>query len=357
MTKISFLTPGPSELYYTVPDHLKTALRDHVTEISHRGKAFQQIFAHATAQLRELMAIPDHFHIGFTSSATEIWERVIENLCETHSFHLVNGSFSKKFHEFAVQLKRQAVKYEVAPGLGFALDQLVVPAETELICLTQNETSTGVMMPLSDIYALRQQHPDKLIVVDAVSSAPYPDLDFSRIDSLFFSVQKCFGLPAGLGVWIFNDRCVAKAESMLAKGLSIGTYHTIPALVSNGQKNETPETPNMLGIYLLGKVAEDLNRRGIKAIRQETDYKAALLYATLAKQPGYEIAVQQAAHRSKTVIVANLVGQSSADFIAKCKLHGIVPGAGYGPFKNSQIRIANFPTHSREVFEKLVDLI
>jgi phosphoserine aminotransferase len=355
MSKLSFLTPGPSELYYTVPDHLKTALRDHVAEISHRSKAFQHIFAHTTAQLRELLNLPAHFHIGFTGSATEIWERVIENLCHTHTFHLVNGSFSKKFYDFAGQLKRQASKCEVPLGQGFALDQVHVPAEAELICLTQNETSTGVMVPLADLQALRERHPDKLMVVDAVSSAPYPAFDFAYLDSLFFSVQKCFGLPAGLGVWIFNERCVAKAEALAGQGANIGTYHTIPSLVSNAKKNETPETPNMLGIYLLGKVAEDMNRRGIRAIRQETDYKAALTYSALAKTEGYEVAVQNPAHRSQTVIVANLLNQSSADFIARFKAQGIVVGSGYGPDKDRQIRIANFPTHSKEVFEQLVD--
>ena len=36
---------------------------------------------------------------------------------------------------------------------------------------------------------------------------------------------------------------------------------------------------------------------------------------------------------------------------------GMVLGKGYGPFKAKHIRIANFPTHSREQIELLCDLI
>ena len=32
-------------------------------------------------------------------------------------------------------------------------------------------------------------------------------------------------------------------------------------------------------------------------------------------------------------------------------------GGGYGPFKGKHIRIANFPTHSKEQIEMLVDTI
>ncbi|MCU0448385.1 MAG: aminotransferase class V-fold PLP-dependent enzyme [Bernardetiaceae bacterium] len=353
----SFLTPGPSELYYTVADHLKVALREHVCEISHRSKAFQQIMAHTTAQLRELMGVPDHFHIAFTGSATEIWERILQNLCAETSFHLVNGSFSKKFYDFARQLQRKALKYEVPLGQGFWPHEIDVPAGTELLCLTQNETSTGVTMPLADLATLRQKYPHLLIAVDAVSSAPYPAFDFAQFDTLFFSVQKCFGLPAGLGVWLFNDRCVAKAEQLAAQGHSLGTYHTIPSLLSNLQKNETPETPNMLGIYLLGKVAEDLNRRGIKTIRQETDYKASLMYHALEQHPQLSAFVGEPTHRSRTVVVANVLGRPAADLLALAKAQQIIVGSGYGSLKDSQLRIANFPTHSKEVFEKLADLL
>jgi phosphoserine aminotransferase len=357
MSKLVFLTPGPSELYFTVPDHLQQALRENIGSISHRSSIFEQIFAQAVGQLRQLMNIPPHFHIVFTASATEVWERIIQNLTSQATYHLVNGSFSKKFYETAQAYKRAAVKHEVEEGEGFRIEELSIPDAAELIGLTLNETSTGVVMPLEQIYSLRKQHPDKLIAVDAVSIAPYPNLDFNQIDSLFFSVQKCFGLPAGLGVWIFNDRCLRKAEELERMGHQVGSYHTISAYVKNAAKNQTPETPNVLGIYLLGKVAEDMNRRGMQAIRQEINYKSSLMYHTLAANPSFEIFVKEKEFRSPTIVVANTLKGKGKDFMAEARRHGIEVGGGYGKMAEKQIRIANFPTHSKEVFEKLADIL
>ncbi|MCS6968595.1 MAG: aminotransferase class V-fold PLP-dependent enzyme [Cytophagales bacterium] len=358
MNHVYFLTPGPSQLYYTVPQHIKTALKEHICSISHRSKSFQQIVAHALEHLRALFQLPTDYYIAFTASATEVWERAIENLSQEYTLHLVNGNFSKKFYEFSKQLKRNAQKWEVSPGKGFYLSEMPPFDPPELLCLTHNETSTGVTMPLEDIYTLRKRYPEALIIVDAVSSVPYPEIDFSQIDSLFFSVQKGFGLPAGLGVWIFNQRCLAKAEELLSKGKSIGTYHSLPSLLASIQKNETPETPNVLGIYLLGKVAEDMNRRGIKTIRQEIEAKAAIAYHHLQKNNDkFSLFVNDPSHRSATVIVAEVLHRPAADFIEFCKQKGIVLGSGYGNFKGVHIRIANFPTHAKETFQHLADLM
>ena len=117
---------------------------------------------------------------------------------------------------------------------------------------------------LNSFIISRRTNPSALLVVDAVSSLPYPDFDYSQLDSVFFSVQKGFGLPAGLGVWMVNEKCIAKAESLLSKGISIGSYHNIPSLQSHAVKYQTPETPNVLGIYLLSKVVGDMVRRGIR---------------------------------------------------------------------------------------------
>lgn len=350
--KINF-TPGPSQLYFTVEDHVRKAFRDGVPSLSHRSKAFESISRDATDGLEQLLNIPENYHIVFTGSATEIWERIVQNLVEETSHHLVNGAFSKKFYETAQQLGRKATKTEAKPGEGFQEEKI---PPTELIALTQNETSTGVSMPMSVINAFKEKNPGALIAVDAVSSLPYPDLDYSKIDTAFFSVQKGFGLPAGLGVWMVNDRCIAKAESMLSKGISIGSYHTLTSLISMAQKNQTPETPNVLGIYLLSKVVQDMLRRGVKMIRKETEYKSAILYQTISNHPIIKPFVQDEAWKSKTVIVAEC-GNRTEKITKHLLQKGMQPGDGYGAAKTHQLRFANFPSHSKEQYELLVDIL
>ncbi|MFN3840138.1 MAG: aminotransferase class V-fold PLP-dependent enzyme [Cyclobacteriaceae bacterium] len=353
MRKINF-TPGPSQLYFTVEDHMRKAFRDGIPSLSHRSTAFEKIFAETDNGLRELLGIPQHFFIVFTSSATEIWERIIQNLVHTKSLHFINGAFSRRFHEIAIQLGKKPESIIANEGDGFYAAQDA--GEFELIALTHNETSTGVMLPMDFIDGFRGSYPDALIAIDAVSSLPYPQFDYTKVDTLFFSVQKGFGLPAGLGVWIINERCMARAEELNSKKITIGSYHSLPSLVSHAKKNQTPETPNVLGIYLLGQVIADMLRRGMRTIRSETDYKAAILYQALNQHAGIKPFVKAGTLQSKTVIVAecNSHTEQLSQFLSGKGFH---PGDGYGPFKNKHLRFANFPTHSKEQFEMLVDLI
>lgn len=348
-------TPGPSQLYFTVEDHMRTAFREGIPSLSHRTKKFESIYQSTVEGLRTLLGIPAGYHLYFTGSATEIWERIIQNLVEEKSFHLVNGAFSKRFFEVSQQLNRKPAKLEAAQGLGFDA-HFKAPEGTELIALTHNETSTGVMLPVDFIRTVRTNHPQALLAVDAVSSLPFPEFDFSLLDSVFFSVQKGFGLPAGLGVWLVNDACVTKAEQLLSKGVSIGSYHTIPSLHTHALKYQTPETPNVLGIYLLGKVVEDMNRKGIHAIRKETEYKAAVLYQALSENTAISALVKDKAFQSKTVIVAD-TGEHTERITRMLLEKGMQPGDGYGTAKKTQLRFANFPTHAKETFESLADLL
>jgi len=351
-----FFTPGPAELYFTVETHVKNALNEHIPSVSHRSKAFEGIYREAVQNLKDLLELPDNYHIFFTGSATEIWERILENCVESQSYHYVNGAFSKRFYETGLQLKKNPLHQKAADGTCSSVNTSDIPDTTELIVFTQNETSTGAAQPLSDIYTAREAHPGKLIAVDAVSSLPYIDIDYHKVDTVFFSVQKGFGLPAGLGVWLVNDRCLEKADQLATKGINIGTYHSLPSLLAKAQKNQTPETPNVLGIYLLAKVAGDMLKKGIGRIRQESEYKAAVLYNLIEHHARFSPFVKEAKYRSSTVIVAETV-VSSSEIIQKLLERNLVIGTGYGTYKNQHIRIANFPTHSREKVEMLADYL
>ena len=109
-------------------------------------------------------------------------------------------------------------------------------------------------------------------------------------------------------------------------------------------------------IYLLGKVVQDFLRRGIDSIRKETEYKAALLYQALDQHHLISPFVNDKKFQSKTVIVADC--QSHAERLTKFLVEkGLFPGDGYGSFKKSQLRFANFPAHSKEQYELLADSI
>ena len=355
MKKIYF-TPGPSQLYFTFEEHFKKALREQIASISHRSLDFSKIYQQTEENLRTLLNLPEQYHIGFTSSATEIWERISENLIEKNSFHLVNGDFSANFHKTVNTLNKHAVSVQSELGTCSDISTLEIPDEAELIGLAQNETSTGAAMPLENIYLLREKYPDKLLTIDAVSSLPVIDLNLEMVDSVYCSVQKCFGMPAGLGIWIYNDRCLEKALKLKNKGVFHDTYHSILNIHKFGKKHQTPCTPNVLYIYLLGKIVNDMLLKSIDMIRRESKYKAALLYNLFDSHERLSSFVKEKNHRSLTVATA-VVKDGPENLIEKLNEKGIVIGSGYGSLKDSQVRIASFPTHSKEQIELMVDTI
>lgn len=346
-----FFTVGPSQLYPTVPHHIKTALQKNIYSLSHRSKTFQDVYADTAQNLRQLLSIPKTHHIFFTSCALEAMERTIANTVEKKSFHFVNGSFSHEFYQIAVDLKKEAFRCN---GEGFDFTAVEIPKDVELICLVQNETSTGISLPLENIYTLKRSHPSSLIAIDIVSAVPYVTVDFSLIDIAFFSVQKGFGLPAGLGVLIVNERALEKAQWMEKKGNQIGSYHNFIKLHELEKVFQTRETPNVGNIYLLNKVANDMLTVGIENIQQETEEKAKRIYEFFDNHPQYKPSVQEP-FRSKTTIVLDAQG-NSAQVATALAQKGIIVAQGYGKRKDLYIRIANFPTHSLTQVKKLLSV-
>ncbi len=350
-----FLTPGPSQLFHTVQDHMRLAMHQHIGSISHRSTQFKDIFKNTTDQLRALMAIPKDYTILFTGSATEVWERIIQNLVRTHSMHLVNGAFSEKFYEIAKSYGKKTTLLSSVEG-EIPLLPGSPPEGVEMVAVTHNETSTGVSYPLAELQKIRELYPDAIISLDVVSSVPDVEIPWEYVDTVYFSVQKGMGLPAGLGVWVVNDRCIERAADNQSEGHIIGSYHALPTLASMAEKYQTPETPPVLLIYLLGKVTEDMLTRGIDAIRRETKQKAAILNILFEEHPLLRPFVSDGNIRSKTVLIAE-TRDGSNDLIRFVAEKGMILGQGYGKFKNDHIRIANFPVHSKEQIEYLADII
>ena len=354
MSRKLYFTPGPSALYFTLEEHMRGAMREQIPSISHRGKEFSNIYKHVDDQLRQLVSLPDDYGIFFTSSATETWERLLQSLVKKSTLHLVNGAFSRRFYQIAKKLNYQADIVEVPEGEVVDLDSIPSGLEPELIGVTHNETSTGAQQPVEDFARLRKRFPSSFIAVDAVSSFPVVDLPFDLIDSVYLSVQKCFGLPAGLGVWLVNNRTIERALTLAPTGKT--SYHGIDTYLANYKKYQTPSTPNVLAIYLLNKVIGDMLEKGIDKIRMESKYKSAILYHLLESKTSIQPFVKTKDWRSETVIVASS-GDLTDKILQELYQRSMVVGSGYGAFRPEHIRVANFPTHSKEQIEMLVDAL
>lgn len=351
-----YFTPGPSQLYPTVAKHIATALSENIGAISHRSSKYKEIHRGTVENLKALMEVPEDFEVLFFASATEIWERLIQNCVKDESIHFVNGAFSSRFHSIALELQKNGISKEAEWGQGFTFEAHNIHRQPDMLNFTHNESSTGVMQPLTIVDEYAHAFPDSLITLDIVSSAPFAQVNWQTTDAAYFSVQKGFGLPAGLGVLIASPRIFACALELEAAGISTGSYHRFTEMQKKAAQSQTPETPNVWNIFLLGKVIEDMLTIGIDNIRNETLEKAAMLESAVAKHPGLSFYVKAPEFRSPTVLVID-TDVPSSHYINALKSNGFVVGDGYAHNKGKQIRIANFPTHRITDMEKLAALI
>ena len=75
-------------------------------------------------------------------------------------------------------------------------------------------------------------------------------MDFTQVDGAYFSVQKGFGLPAGLGILIMR-------RDLEFKGQNISPHRNFKSMINSADQYQTMETPNVLDIYLLAKISKD----------------------------------------------------------------------------------------------------
>jgi phosphoserine aminotransferase len=349
-----YFTVGPSQIYPSVKRHMLAALEEDIFSLNHRGEKFEKLYQQIESKLQQLLRIPQDYSIFFLSSGTEAMERIIQNTVKDHSYHIVTGTFGDRFYKTAQEMGKNPTAHVFDPLQGFKASEVEICGECELIAFTHNDTSTGVQIPMEEIYAMAAQNPDALIAIDTVSSMPYVDIEYTKVDCVFFSVQKGFGMPAGLGIAVLSPRAIARAEQLQKEGLSIGSYHSFLTLEKSAAKHQTPDTPNVFGIYLLEKVLTDFLSIGIDKIRSETDEKANLLYEYFATTEKFVPLVEDFKHRSQTTLVVEVKGGSN-ELLNNLEQQGLIVGPGYGEDRDNHIRIANFPAHSKEDVKRLIE--
>ena len=249
---ISFY-PGPSRVHDEIPKYVKDALSAGIMSINHRSADFVSMSEKTIKLLKQKLNIPRNYTVFFTSSATECWEIIAQSVVTDKSYHLYNGSFGQKWFDYTKRI------HPLAEPLPFDVNEkldpkkLIFDLKEGIICITQNETSNGTQVSNAIIRAIKKNNPSYLLAIDATSSMAGIDLDFKSADIWLASVQKCFGLPAGLGLMVCSPQAIERVKTINEKN----HYNSLTFMTEMMDKWQTPFTPNVLGIYLLMRVLEN----------------------------------------------------------------------------------------------------
>lgn len=336
--------PGPSRIYDEIPAYVKDAAKEGVLSMNHRSPEFEALAKKTATLFKKKLGVPANYTVLYTSSATECWEIIAQSLITDKSYHFFSGAFGKKWFEYTVALNKNA------EALLFSREEKIEPTDFSFpypqatICLTQNETSNGTQLEAGILKKFRKLNPAALIAVDATSSMAGIQLDFKQADVWFASVQKCFGLPAGLAVMICSPRAVERAKIIQEKL----HYNSFANMVSMMEKWQTTHTPNVLGVYLLMRVLEKSD--GIATLHQKTVERFQKWEAFAESNGWLKPLIENREVRSYTVLPLQAEAPVIATVKSKAKKIGFLLGEGYGDLKATTLRIANFPAlRDREV--------
>ena len=367
--------PGPSKVYSQVKDWLNEAYDEGILSIQHRSQKFMQMYENIVKNLQEKHNIPKDYTIIFTSSATECWHILNDtfgndSFSELNAYHFYNGAFGKKWFEY-----RKANYPKTSFGIEFGINEELedkffqqIPQNNYLpniICLCQNETSNATQISQKRLSEIRQNRQNDFIFVDATSSWGGQNLNFSDADAWFVSVQKCFGLPAGLGIMALSPNLIdfyqneiqnnnEKQKPAVVGVFTIYRYNQLSFLIEQANQFQTTYTPNVLGIYLVSKVMEFVPN--ISVTSQIIERRATDLYDFL-EENGYKILIDNKAVRSQTVLSVELNEPKLSFLKQKANQSNIILGNGYGKWKQNTFRIANFPQHTDKDFKILKEFL
>ncbi len=347
---ISFY-PGPSRVHDEIPRYVKEAFQQGILSINHRSAEFMKISENVVRLLKIKLEIPKDYTIFFTTSATECWEMIAQSLISKTSYHVFNGAFGKKWFEYTQRIHSGAKSFSFSHNEVLNVKKIKFQRESGVICLTQNETSNGTQILNPVIQSIKERYPNNLIAVDATSSMAGIYLDFKAADIWFASVQKCFGLPAGLGLMM----CSPAAMKMVKQIADKKYYNSLLFMDEMMEKWQTPFTPNVLNIYLLMRVLEKSKPIGEVHGKTEERYRHWVDFLREKQTLQHFISNEEA--RSFTVIPVQAKEALITAIKLRARKNDILLGDGYGELKSSTFRIANFPAIKKKEIKTLKEFL
>ncbi|MBD3238618.1 MAG: aminotransferase class V-fold PLP-dependent enzyme [Candidatus Moranbacteria bacterium] len=350
---------GPSKLTKATKKDICNSIIEGVGEFSHRSREFSKISKQAIEGLRELFDIPKDYKIFYTNSATEAMQLCVGNCCEQKSYHFVCGVFSEVFAKTSELMHKKVIRNKADFGKLNNFKTARIQKDTDLITITHNETSTGVMCKKSDIKLIRKKAPKAILAVDITSSAGSFKPDIKDADVWLFSVQKCFGLPSGLGIMIVSKKAYEKSLELLKKEKNQAGYFYFENLWSKmKEKYQTPQTPNVLNIYLLAKKLRRWNKTGgVRKNYSRALKKYGIIEKFVFKNSKFDFFVKDKKVRSIFSVCLEAEPQIIEKIHAFCTQQKIILGQGYGDLKPYTFRIANFPAIKESHLKKLIKII
>lgn len=291
MTRAFNFCAGPATLPTEVLEQARDEMLDwqgrgiSVMETSHRNPEFMAVAAQAERDLRDLLAVPDHYHVLFMQGgASAQFAAVPLNLLgrRTSADYLDTGYWSTRAIREAARYCRVNVAASSADTHYVTVpeaSQWRLSSDAAYVHCTPNETIGGLA------FAGIPDTGDIPLVADMSSSILSGPLDINRFGLVYASAQKNIG-PAGITLVILREDLTGLASDVCP------SFQNYQRVADNGSMLNTPPT---FAWYLSGLVFQWLRRQGgLSAVQALNQRKAGKLYAVIDGSDFYHNPIEAA---------------------------------------------------------------
>jgi phosphoserine aminotransferase len=308
---------------------------------SHRQKPVKSLVGRVRSGLRELFSLPEGYELVLgNGGTTAFWDAAAFGLVRERALHLTYGEFSSKFAK-------------VTQGAPFLADPVVVSASpgdapvpaaadgTDVITWAHNETSTGVMVPVT-----RPAGSDgSLVLVDATSGAGGLPVNVEDADAYYFAPQKCFASDGGLWVALLSPAAQERISEIAASGRWVPEFLSLPVALDNSTKDQTYNTPAVATLFLFAEQIDwILGNGGLDWAVKRTLDSSSRLYSWAEATEYTTPFVADPANRSQVVGTIDFTDAVDAATVAKVlRANGVVDVEPYRKLGRNQLRVGMFP--------------
>jgi len=343
---------GPSK----IPSHFIDKLKINSKNIlghSHRNKNVLNLIQRCQEKIRKYFKIPNYYYVLLgNGGASIVWETLAFSSIKSKSVHFTCGEFSNKWYS----LTRACpwIDAECIKSDNGSLPELKYSGDADLIAITQNETSTGVMIPECPNF-----EGDSLLAVDSTSIAGMTNWNWNKTDIYYFSLQKAFASEGGLFFAIVSPRLVERVKQIKETGRYIPMMLDLNEIINNSLKHQTLNTPSITTLFFLECALDELIASGgLDAVEKEAIEKSNLIYDFSENCDFTSPYVKNKKYRSLSTATIDIDEKINAEELVKfLRENGIYDINSYRKLKRNQIRIALFPFINKEDVLKLINTL
>ena len=352
MENVRLFIPGPVTVREDVLEKMATP------QIGHRTKDASALQRRISDNLRILWNTKSEILLS-TTSGSGLMEGAIRTCTGKKAAVFSIGAFGKRWYEMGTLNGVEADLYQVDMGKATDpedVDRALATGEYDLVTITHNETSSGVVNDLEKIATAVKKYPNVIFCVDMVSSAGGQKIDVDQlgIDICITSSQKCLGLPAGLAACTFSLKALERARTVEDRGF----YLDLLQLYDFIQKKDYqyPSTPSLAHMFALDyQLDYILNHEGLEN-RFDRHEKMMHMVRDWAKKNFDVLAKDHIASRTVTAIL-NTRNIDISELNKELKKRGMMISNGYGDLKDKTFRIAHMADTTPDQIKELLDNI